>query len=65
MAEIEIGVLDRQCLDRHLPNRATILLTCNIYKFFCTFLDLTKRRKYYPQIKKIRKKNLFFSLQSS
>jgi len=25
MAEIEIGVLDRQCLDRHLPNRATMV----------------------------------------
>ena len=24
MAEIEIGILDRQCLDRHLPDRATI-----------------------------------------
>ena len=25
MAEIEIGILDRQCLDRHLPNRATMV----------------------------------------
>ena len=24
MAEIEIGILDRQCLDRRLPNRATL-----------------------------------------
>ncbi|MDP2793952.1 MAG: IS630 family transposase [Sulfurisoma sp.] len=25
MAEIEIGILDRQCLDRRLPNRATLV----------------------------------------
>ena len=25
MAEIEIGVLDRQCLDRHLPDRDTLI----------------------------------------
>jgi transposase len=25
MAEIEIGILDRQCLDRRLPNRATLI----------------------------------------
>jgi hypothetical protein len=25
MAEIEIGILDRQCLDRRLPDRATII----------------------------------------
>lgn len=25
MAEIEIGILDRQCLDRHLPDRATVI----------------------------------------
>jgi hypothetical protein len=24
MAEIEIGILDRQCLDRRLPDRATM-----------------------------------------
>jgi hypothetical protein len=25
MAEIEIGILDRQCLDRRLPNRNTLI----------------------------------------
>jgi hypothetical protein len=25
MAEIEIGILDRQCLDRRLPHRATLI----------------------------------------
>lgn len=24
MAEIAIGILDRQCLDRHLPNRTLL-----------------------------------------
>jgi hypothetical protein len=25
MAEIEIGILDRQCLNRRLPNRASLV----------------------------------------
>ena len=32
MAEIEIGILDRQCLDRRLPNRATLLTEVDVWQ---------------------------------
>lgn len=32
MAEIEIGILDRQCLDRHLPDRATLTAEVNAWQ---------------------------------
>ena len=32
MAEIEIGTLDRQCLDRRLPDQATIITEVNAWK---------------------------------
>ena len=32
MAEIEIGILDRQCLDRRLPDRATITTEVNAWQ---------------------------------
>lgn len=33
MAEIEIGILDRQCLDRRLPDRATLIAEVNAWQF--------------------------------
>lgn len=32
MAEIEIGILDRQCLDRRLPDQATIITEVNAWQ---------------------------------
>jgi transposase len=32
MAEIEIGILDRQCLDRRLPDRATLTAEVNAWQ---------------------------------
>ena len=32
MAEIEIGILDRQCLDRRLPDQATITTEVNAWQ---------------------------------
>ena len=32
MAEIEIGILDRQCLDRRLPDRATLVSEVNAWQ---------------------------------
>lgn len=32
MAEIEIGILDRQCLDRRLPDRATLVAEVNAWQ---------------------------------
>ncbi len=32
MAEIEIGILDRQCLDRRLPNRAALVAEVNAWQ---------------------------------
>jgi len=32
MAEIEIGILDRQCLDRRLPDRATLAAEVNAWQ---------------------------------
>jgi hypothetical protein len=51
-----IGVFSTYPLLLNLcSSSSSVLLTGNIDKFFCTFRDLTKRRKYYPQIKKIKK----------
>jgi hypothetical protein len=32
MAEIEIGILDRQCLDRRLPNRTALVAEVNAWQ---------------------------------
>ncbi|WP_273179077.1 transposase [Ferrovum myxofaciens] len=32
MAEIEIGILDRQCLDQRLPDQATIIIEVNAWQ---------------------------------
>jgi len=32
MAEIEIGILDRQCLDRRLPDRATLVAEVDVWQ---------------------------------